>query len=63
MRLIGEVMKYRVTWEETVYYSAIVDAETTEDAVDALHAGDYDSKEVTDYEFDGESSKAELIEA
>jgi len=55
-------MKYRVTWEETVYYSATVDAETTEEAIDALHNGDYDSKEVTDYEFDGESSKAELID-
>ncbi len=55
-------MQYRVTWSEITHYSAIVDAETTEDAVDALHVGEYDSKEVTDYEFDGESSKAELID-
>ena len=55
-------MQYRVTWSEVTHYSAIVDAETTEGAIDALHAGDYDSKEVTDYEFDGESSKAELID-
>jgi len=62
MRLIGEVMQYRVTWSEITHYSAIVDAETTEDAIDALHVGEYDSKEVTGCEFDGESSKAALID-